>query len=765
MMAKAMYQGSRDISVNQINSFSGVAAGGSPTSIPVTLQLNDPDKFVQLRTSTGALEDAYQDFNFNPYNLLQTPFKRFNVYAAAHYAISDRLEVYSRALFSKNTVKSIIAPSGVFGEELSIPLNNPYLPGPTRLQLCADNGIAVAACTATSTASVTVPEVYRRTPEIGSRTSTYSTQVFDYKFGLRFDISDRAKLDVSGAYGESENFEARTGYVRKSRLQQALNANNTTSCTDKANGCVPLNLFGDVGSITPAQAGFLEGSSSVLIKTALVQTKAVLTGDFGTLSPFAEEAAGFAVGGEYRKYTGDRQPDSLAQNPGELGGAGGATLRQTGGYSVKEAFGEIIAPLVQNAPFAHSLTLEAGIRYSQYNINAAGNPSFGTTTWKAASSWEPVEKLKIRANYQRAVRAPNIEEFFDPVSTALDNLSADPCATSGPTGPAGNILLRNICVAQGAPIASATAGTIQQPAAGQVNVTGGGNPNAKPEKASTYTVGFVVQPGLLIENLSLSLDYYNITINNAINSATPGDIIGDCFNNITAASATSVACTSIRRSTGGRLSGSTATVTGLPQPLTNLGRRKTDGIDLTVNYKYEIGNVGLDLAFSGNWTKSSRFQASPTSLDRECVGYYSVNCASIQPEFTWNQRTSINFGIFETSLLWRHLSAVEYEPAALVTATGAIKTPFNGVITGTSPLAGTTANFNKIGAYDYFDLSLRANVSEQVTLNFAVDNLFNKKPPVVGSTVGTTGFNSGNTYPSTYDALGRSFTVSAKLRF
>jgi iron complex outermembrane receptor protein len=763
--ADPLYQGARDVSVFGINSGTGVAAGSSFTATPTTISFPTAD--LQVNPGGTALVPQYQGFNFNPYNIFQTPFKRYNIFAQANYEVNDNLEVYTRGLFSKNSVSTIIAPSGIFGEALTIPGNNPYLNANIRDQLCTNNGIALGAACNTN-AAIPLPAVYRRSVELGPRVSEYTTTIFDYKAGLRLRFSDHVKLDVSGAYGESDLNQTQSGYVLTSRVQQALNATNATTCNVTTNGCVPLNLFGQAGSISADQAAFLNAQSTIQIKTALSQAKAVLNGDFGTTSPFANEPIAFAGGAEYRKYSYDRIPDAYALSPGELGGAGGAVLPFSGSYDVREVFGEIIAPLVADRPFFHSLTLEAGVRYSDYKVQAANNPSFNATTYKFGGSFEPVREIKFRGNYQRAVRAPNIEELFSPVSTGLDNLAPglDPCVG---TRPVGNANLTAACIGQGA----TSVGLIQEPSSGQVNVTGGGNPNILPEKADTYTFGVLIQPRGLVPGLSVGVDYFNIKVKNAITSAVPSDILGECFGTnaaaITAAQAASAACTSIRRGANGRLSGSSATIPGLPQPLTNRGRLATDGIDLTANYAHEFGDFGLNVGFQGTWTAHRKFQASETGYNRDCVGYFSTNCASIQPEYQWNQRTSLSFGPGTVSLLWRHLGAVQYEGQADDFAargfSATSRNLFNGTVTGPSPLAGQSFNFNKIKAYNYLDLSVQFEVNDNFTMTTGVRNLTNKEAPLVGSSAGSTAYNSGNTYPATYDTIGRLFSVSGKLRF
>jgi outer membrane receptor protein involved in Fe transport len=153
---------------------------------------------------------------------------------------------------------------------------------------------------------------------------------------------------------------------------------------------------------------------------------------------------------------------------------------------------------------------------------------------------------------------------------------------------------------------------------------------------------------------------------------------------------------------------------------------------------------------------------NPESVNRDCTGYFSSNCGSLQPDFSWSQRTTVSYGKFDVSLLWRHLSAMEQEPLDVIDG-GAF---FNGTI-GSSVLGvgGRTANFGKIKAYDYFDLSTRINLTENVTITATVQNLLDKDPPLTGNNAGSTSYNSGNTFPSTYDALGRRYAVTAKLRF
>jgi iron complex outermembrane receptor protein len=821
-----IYQGARKISFNNYTSTSG-GRGGSGTTVPGRFTVGSVQNTIQ--PESGALRPyvgSTDGFNFNPYNVFQTPFKRFNMYGAGHYEVSDNIEVYGRGLFSKNTVNTVIAPSGLFASAALIPFSNPYLPASARATFCANNPafafpgggtpvavgrtLTAAECTAAAGAtSISDPNfraftttIGRRSTEAGARESEFVTQVFDFRAGVKVGITDSLSLDVSGSYGESENRQNQTGYVLTSRARTALFATNTTSClaaspavtgvdsagrpivivaggagTNAGSGCVPINIFGADGSIAPGQLPYLTADSSTRQFSSLAQARALLTGDFGFSSPFADNPIGFAVGAEYRKYKGSQSADTLSQTAGELGGAGGAVLNFEGGYEVKEAYGELNAPLISNRPLFQSLTLEAGVRYSDYKVFAAGSPSYNTTTYKGGGSWEPFDGLKLRGNYQRAVRAPNIAELFSPPSTALTNLATDPCRTTRNAagvvtyaGPLGNANLAAVCLAQGAPAASI--GNIANPTANQPNFTSSGSLTLRPETSDSYTFGVVIQPRNFIPGLSITVDYYNIKIKDAISQPLPGDAIAACFGDSNATgvgstSATNPACLSIRRDpVTGSLSGDAATTPGLGFTASNQGRILTDGIDLGVNYRRDLGFTKLNLSFQGNWTNRSRFQATAVSLNRECVGRYSSNCGSpgsagpssaagsLQPEFTWNQRTTLTFGPADVSLLWRHIDSMKVEDGVVA---------FAGTL-GSGALAGKDVDFGRIKAYDYFDLSTRVGLNDNVDFTFTVTNLLNKEPPIVGGTIGSTSFNSGNTYPSTYDAIGRRFAIGARFK-
>ena len=787
-----VYQGDRDFSKYYLDSYTGTV-GGSGTSVPSRISGTRPlvagtstpntnpataNGGTRQINSSGQAVSTYAYFNYNPYNVFQTPFKRYNIYAQANYHVTDSIEVYTRAMFSKNTVDTIIAPSGSFGGTITMNLNNPYMTSTLRNQFCAyntstssttyvprfDQATCAAAALATGPSDPNYKTVTftlsRRAVEVGPRISDFSTTVFDYRAGLRGKISDSINWDLSGSYGESDKLQTIKNYTLQSRWRQAALADSTTSCTTATGGCVPINPFGAAGSITPAMAAFLTANSSTRVTTSLAQVRGLITGDLPIISPGAASAINFALGAEYRKYGATQSSDLLAKTAGELGGAGGAAPDINGGYSVYEGYAELVAPLVEDRPMAKSVTLEGGARYSSYGVNGVSKKT-NTFTYKAGLTWEPVSDIKLRANYAHAVRAPNIGELFTPQTVGLTSLGADPCAGAAPVS---NANLRSVCLAQGAP--AGTIGSILNPTAGQANETSGGNLNLRPEKANTWTVGVVLQPSM-VPHLSMSVDYYNIKVTDVIGTATAADLMSACFGSVSASSATSADCTVIRRNpiTGG-LDGDPATTLGLFGSLNNLGKLQTSGIDITLNYRREFGKIKWNASVVGNYTAHNKFKsnaASATALDRDCVGYMSPTCGSIQPKFQWSWRNTFTYGKFDASVLWRHLDHIVQEPDNIANGRGAA---YVGVVpAGAGAISGTSVNFGKIPSYNYFDLSLRFNINDHFTLTGTVQNLLNKAPPLVGGSIGSTAYGSGNTFPSTYDALGRRFAVSGKIRF
>ena len=296
-------------------------------------------------------------------------------------------------------------------------------------------------------------------------------------------------------------------------------------------------------------------------------------------------------------------------------------------------------------------------------------------------------------------------------------------------------------------------GSIPAPSSGQIQSTQGGNPLLAPEVAKSFTVGVVLQPRM-VPGLAATVDYYNIDVTDAITSPTTSDIISGCYGagNPTLDPNNVFCQLVVRNAVTGRLDGAPQSTPGLQLLTSNQGFLQTRGFDATVNYRHDLGFGRISLAFNGNHTLRSRFKAipSPISPVRECVGFYSTaqSCMPPNPRWSWSLRTTFSWlhNTVDTSLLWRHLSSFRVEPRQCVT---------DPTLTCGPLLTAIFDDFESIPAFDYFDFSNRIQATDHMSFVFTVSNLLNKKPPFVGNTIGTTAFNHANTFPSTYDAVGR----------
>lgn len=793
----------RSIGTIPVSSVTGLFSG-STASVPTIFTSPNANAFFGstagaqgviggvINPTTGALERATagNTYNSNIGTYYSTPLERYNIFAQGRYEVTPGVEVYSSAMYTRSLVRLQLAPSATFTNTYQLSLNNAYLPAAARNQLCAARGITVAACNTAAAVRggpgtagyLEIPVIaQRRFTEYGPRGNPIESQQFQVQAGLRGEIVSGLKYDFSAQYGETTQNQDRENWGSFTRVQQALRsyraADGTPTCTDTANGCVPLNLFGAEGSITPAMIGFFDLDARIRRNTQLTVVNGNITGDLGKFaSPFASSPIGFNFGGEYRKIKAASFPDFPSQIQGEVLGTGARTPPDAGQYDVKEAFGEIIVPLVADVPFLYRVTAEGGVRYSDYSTTGS------SITWKAGGGIEPFQGFKFRGMYQKAVRSPNISELFQSQVQGLGNLTTDPCQLALPTGNAG---LTALCIATGAP--AGTIGSISPPSSTQINVTTAGNALLDVERARTYTLGAVISPNDMLPGFSLTVDYFNIKVKDAITTPAQGDILNGCYSAaLNPSFAYNGFCQLIQRNPlNGTLNGAGETP-GVILGGSNLGVIQTAGIDFGVSQRLPLDELGLNNAgalsfgFNATWLDYYHFQATPLSINRDCTGYYSTNCTNPRPNWKWNGRATYSLGGFDASVLWRHINSVqleEYRATAttpLTTAqpggpnpalTGSSTLVINGVTYTGVPTGGIQPAFRSIGAYDYFDIALRYSVNDNLDLSLTVDNITDKKPPLVGSGVGGTAFNSGNTFPTTYDVIGRYFTFGIRLKY
>ena len=734
---------------------------GSATAVPAAILSPVPTTgpFAGGAQVGGAnFAPGLSDYNFNPPNLFQAPLERFSMMAQANYEVAPAIEVYAEGLYNRSVVRTELAPSGTFfSSQIQVPFNNPFLAPGMRTQLCDWAGLNAAACSTAIANGTNVPGllVGRRLVESGPRVTEFTTDLFQFTAGVRGKVTNTVNFDIFGQYGESNRVNTNvSGNALLSRVNQALRVNptNPAACADPSGGCVPLNLFGPEGSITPQMLAFIGTPTSTFSTTTFETVQGILSGDLGVSSPLGETPIAFALGAEYRRYSGLTFGDLPTSTAGAILGAGGAVQRTEGSFYSTEIYGELIVPLIENRPFAHLLQVDGGFRYSDFSTTG------GNWTFKGGVQWAPVEDIKFRAAWTRAIRTPNIGELFAPVNTALTNLTTDPC--QGALGTA-NATVSALCAAQLAAVGAPAGrlGSIPAPIAGQINFTGGGNINLQPETATTWSAGAVFTP-TFARGLFISADWYRITVKDAITSPGVGDVVSGCFGQ---SNPNFVNCQLIRRDrlTGG-LSGDPGSVQGLLLFPSNLGMIQREGIDINASYAVELGEVGLNFGLNANHSMRNRFQSGPASFVRECQGFYSVDCDGVMlPDWAANLRSTLTYKGFDASLLWRYISGFDVEPR---TVPNTLQPGVVGSFGATNPNRVVGA-YRSIDSYNWFDLNLGFNVTEGLRVTALIENLFDRKPPETGSTIGSTAFNTGNTFPSVYDALGRRFSVTLGLSF
>ena len=740
-------QGERSIGLSSINSSTGLL-GGSSITVPAVLGgIPAPLAGNQIVDVAAGNLRAYNPnvdaFNFNPQNYYITPLERTQMAAIGRFTINEFAEAYAELNHTKSKVSLNLASTGTFASagfpNWRIPIGNAFMPEPLRTQLCGAFGITTN-CAVGNTQEVTL-NISRRILENGPRINDFDNTSSQWTAGVRgsLPVLSSWSYDAYLQKGTSDQLSTRVNWGAASKLQQALRAVSTTACTVTTGGCVPINVFGGLGSITPAMLGFF--NQTAVQTTSVTQTvkSAAVIGDLGIIkSPFAKAPVSLAVGYEDRTMSAGNLSDGPSQVNGEVLGTGAPLPDRRGTVSLKEGFLETVVPLAGGMMGVNSLNFEGGYRDSKFKT-LAGSQSYGS--WKYGLDYAPIKGLRFRAMQQRATRSPNINELYQPIVSGLSNRPIDPCQLALISAAAANTpgTLSNLCLVTGVPLSQF--GNVPAPAAGQISNTGGGNPSLTPEEADTTTIGFVWEPEF-VKGLSVTFDYYKIDIQKAVSNATTNQVIDGCY---TAAlnpglSASNPFCGLIVRNiTTGSLNGSAGVIT----QTSNLGTVDTEGYDLGVSYRLPLQSWGrLDLGLQATQVIKNGFKSLPSVARIECVGQNGPDCGGPTPKMKWSQRTTWSMGDFTAGYNWRYLgkSTIQGAPATL-------------------------PQFASIKAFNYVDLSFAWQATKNFRLSLAVNNAGDSQPPFLGANVGTTSTNSGNTFPQWYDVVGRAYSLGATLKF
>lgn len=684
---------------------------------------DEPGNF---RTRDGDL------YNYAPANYLQLPQERYLIGGYADYDIGGGHTAYTEVAFVNNRVAQELAATPVTGDfDVSLGAVQDFLDPADFAQL--------QALEAQEGDDDDIINLFlqRRTVETGSRNSLDERNAFRVLGGLRGPINDYLTYDAYYQYSRTRNANVQAGNISASAFQRGLDG------TDPA-----INIFGP-DTLTPAMVDQI----SILAQNGDVSTQeiasAAISGTFGdfAIGEYSEPVA-FAVGTEYRKVGSEFIPDTALSSGDVIGfNAGQAT---SGSYDVKEAFAELNVPIEFGSA---RLELSGAARYSDYSLEAVG----GVWTYAGGVEFAPIPDVTLRGQYQRAVRAPNVGELFGGQAIGFPG-ATDPCSTAAATSGG----LRDLCLANGVPAASLGDPAIQLNT--QIPATFGGNANLQEETSTSWTAGVVLQPSFF-PGFTLTADYFDIEIEDAISTISLQQTFNLCFNQIQ--DQNDPICAPFFPADGSSIRNGAGVITTANPPSLggqNIATLNVSGVDLQATYSTvlpfslltDTGEQDFNISFLGTWTEESSFLAFPGADRLDCAGVFGLNCGEPTPSFKWTTRASFIDGPLTTSVRWRHLSGVDDDEASVDFS------EFNGS--------------ERIPAYDLFDLTFSYMANEAMTFTFGVNNILDKLPMtprfdgilVSNQNDGTLlGDNQeqGNTYPSTYDVLGRDFFVSVDFKF
>jgi outer membrane receptor protein involved in Fe transport len=721
--------------------------GGSQTTDPAVFYVLPPtgNTLTNACTDSGCIIGAggvirpyasTDAFNFGPVNYFQRPDTRYTAGVFANYKMSDAADVYTELMFMDDHSVAQIAPSGSFFGEHSISCSNPLWTPSMVQEFCTNFGL-----TATDSADLLVG---RRNTEGGGRQDDVNHESYRLVVGIRGELSDIWSYDAFMQTGETKRNETYNNDFSVRRTGLALNVLNTANgpvCAvngdaDPANddpNCVPWNIW-QAGGVTPAALAYLQtpGFQRATARQDIVH--ADVTADLSSVAKLPTTETGLVLnfGGEYRaehtNFTVDQEFST-----GDLAGQGGATLPVEGRFDVQEAFFEGRMPLVEGKTGVKELSFEAGYRYSDYSTG------FTTDTYKAGLDWAPIDMLRLRGSYQRAVRAPNVGELFSTQSVALDG-AADPCTGATPDATLAACQLTGVTAAQ--------YGHLAPNPAGQYNGLLGGNPNIKPETSDTVSFGFVLRPP--VGDLSIAVDWFDIKIDNVISSVTGGNAdtyVSTCLD-------TGQLCNYIHRNAQGSL---WLTPDGYVQDTSlNLGGLRTSGTDFQASYTLNLGENRIGFNLVGTLLNELATQPLPDGPSYDCRGFYGITCGVPAPRWRHSFRTNWRtpWAGLDIAATWRFYGDASSER---LSGNPQLNRPVNA--NGIS---------NDVPSYSYLDLTASMTFAEKYTFRVGANNILDKTPPIIpsgGVNDCPTGPCNGNTWAQVYDPLGRQIFATVTVDF
>jgi iron complex outermembrane recepter protein len=748
---------------------------------------------------------------------LTIPQTRWQGLATAHYNINDWITAYMQAQFSKTYTVAQGVPSGLFS------VWSPTIPyGQWDDPASPNFGSPPAGATfnpvpqslanlLNSRPNPNAPwELQGSTSYLGPYSTDTTSAVYQLTTGLRgeipaFTFTKDWTWDVYGATGESNINSQLNGFPNFSRLQTVLDSNmygqnwtNTQYPISVGGGCTSgLPIFTATGAVNTATS--VSANCNAYVDPALNNVTSIeqniYEGDLqGSLvdMPFNAGKLRFALGADYRQeqytYTPDSGYTALQAYP-EIVQNIALPTAVSGETGVEEIYTEFSIPLVKDLPFAKSIEIDPGIRFSDYSEQSQGvaisSQGHDVKTWKLLGNWVVNNWVNVRGGLEVANRAPNIAELFTPLGGSALTIGYDPCAnypgaTPGYGNVAGNPNRYNVQAAceylieRGGAPASVAAALMTPGGSGnnyQYNVFGpspapfpfvlglnSGNPNLKSEVARTVTAGFVLNSpfqNAYTQRLRMSVDWYQIQIDGAIGVPTFGQVYQECldaqYNSLigsapgTYTGAQLVAgnpyCQYINREYAPAAGDFYGAPRNYISPYVNQGGIQSRGIDLELDWGLRFNDTDLFRSVPGGISVNivanylDRYAVSPF----QGAAYINYTGTITNNSYRDNVLSTFGYSVGPATFgfRWRHLPAAGPDPS----------TP------------GTTGAAN---AYNQVDFFTSYALTEALTLRGGIDNLMNAWPVWVGATPGTTTA-IGDTNAN-YDTIGRRFYLGVKLK-
>jgi outer membrane receptor protein involved in Fe transport len=647
---------------------------------------------------------------------LVAPMTRKNFFGKLEYNVTPTTKAYAQAYYVNSRVLTPVEYSTQLGAWLpKVPAANPYIPADLRT-LLATRPNPNAPFTLTQTMSK---------QQFGPREWLEQFNTYQFLLGATGELPVKDwRWDVYGSSGGMDGVETLRNAVSISALQRLFDAPDGGVAL-----CGGYNPFG--GKTIPAACTTYFTRTST--NTTTLRQNVVEGTVQGSLLTLPAGDARFAAGAGWRKNSLKTAPDPALASGDYVAIPG--TSAADGEVSVKEIFGELSIPVLANLPLIQELTLEPAARYSDYSVSG------GVSAWKVDINWRLNKFVRLRGGFEHAVRAPSLSELFDSPRDTPANVGTpqtgqgDPCDVRGPArAGAAKARVEALCVAQGVP--ASILATYIYPRA-DASSTARSNVNLEPEAAETVSYGTVLSSPFdhpLLSNLRMSVDYYRIRIRDQISFLNAATSVSRCFNldgSNPTYSSSNYYCGLITRDKG------TGLFTQIGQPSMNLGGFRTSGIDVQVDWAARLSDLGLpensgrvSLSVVVNKLREYSTQDLTTSPFRNFTD------TGANPE--WKVLTTLGYSIgpVAADLRYRYIDAVN---------------DLTSVTRPASPAPGTAAR-------EYFDLSVRWTVSDNLELRGTVTNLLDEAPPVVGGTPGTT--NS-----ALYEVVGRAFNIALRARF